>query len=99
MKIPDKVKIGGLTYDVEIIDTPLTPKNQGEIDYHNLQIKLLSIKPKIMQRTFLHEVLHGIFDNLGYYDVDEKKVDELTGALYALIVDNPGLFGGDKGAK
>lgn len=44
------------------------------------------------QRDFLHEVVHGIYDNLGYKEHDEKQVDEMAGALYALITDNPEMF-------
>ena len=34
----------------------------------------------------------SVLQNHGYRDHDEQKVDELTNALHALIVDNPEMF-------
>ena len=45
-----------------------------------------------MEADFIHEAVHGLFAHLGYSDHDEKKVEELAGALYALIQDNPEMF-------
>lgn len=47
-----------------------------------------------MEADFLHEMLHGIFDHLGYVNHDEKKIDELANALYMVIQDNPEVFEG-----
>jgi len=40
----------------------------------------------------LHEIIHTIYYNLGYDEIAEKKVSELEGAIYALIIDNPEMF-------
>ena len=45
-----------------------------------------------MEADFVHEMIHGIFSHLGYSEQDEKKVDELAEALYAVFVDNPEMF-------
>lgn len=45
-----------------------------------------------MEADFLHELVHGIFDHLGYTDHDEKKIDELANVLHMVIVDNPEIF-------
>ncbi len=94
MKVPSKVKIGGLTYDViETDNITLGLEYNAEILYSSLKINLRPMAEQQKQRTFLHEVIHGIFDNLGYTGGnDEKHVDELAGALYALIIDNPDMF-------
>lgn len=93
MRIPDRVKIGGLTYTVtETPNITLGREYGGEIFYETLRINIRPVGSGKKERIFLHEVLHGIFDNLGYTDHDEKKIDELAGALYALIVDNPDMF-------
>lgn len=93
MKIPDKVKIGGLTYTVsETENITLGCDYSGEILYRDLKMNLRPGARGQMERSFIHELVHGIFDNLGYTSRDEKKIDELAGAFYALIVDNPGLF-------
>lgn len=52
-----------------------------------------------MEADFLHEVVHGILDHLGYKDHNEKKVDEMAQSLYMVIQDNPQIFeGGDSDA-
>lgn len=97
MNIPDKLKIGGLTYSVYKSDVIiLGPQYTGEIDYGELIIRLRNRAPQMMERTLWHEIFHGIYDNLGYVDHDEKHIDELAGALYQLIVDNPELFRGQE---
>jgi hypothetical protein len=93
MKIPNKVKIGGLTYTVE--ETPhiaFGENYNGEILYRELKIKIRPMAAEVMARSFCHEVVHAIYDNLGYSELDEKRIDELAGALHALIVDNPEMF-------
>lgn len=93
MKIPGKVKIGGLTYTVaETENITLGCDYSGEILYRDLKINIRPMAREQMERSFVHELVHGVFDNLGYTDHDEKKIDELAGALYALITDNPDMF-------
>lgn len=95
MKIPKAVKIGGIIYTVKT-GVDRLQKGDGycaEIDYFKctMEISKNSSKQKA-ERDFLHEVVHAIEDNLGYKDSDEKRVDEMAGALYQLIVDNPEMF-------
>ena len=45
-----------------------------------------------MEADFLHEMLHGIYDFLGYTEHDEKHIDELANALHMIIKDNQGIF-------
>ena len=45
-----------------------------------------------MEADLLHEMMHGIFDFLGYKDHDEKQIDELANALHMIILDNPEIF-------
>ena len=94
MKIPDKLKIGGKTYKVEITDK-LDSGNigcTGEICYRDLIIRICPTAPERMEADFIHEMLHGVFDHLGYTEHDEKKIDELANALYIIIQDNPEIF-------
>ena len=98
MKLPDKVKIGGKIYSVEETDKlELGCDYNGEILYQNL---IINIRPALAQQvkevTFVHELLHGIYNHLGYHKQDEKKIDELANALHAVIIDNPGLFSDTK---
>lgn len=94
MKIPSKVKIGAKTYGVEITDRlDLGSVNySGEILYSKLLIRICPSEKEKMEADFLHELVHGIFDHLGYSEHDEKKVDELANVLHMVIVDNPEMF-------
>lgn len=94
MNIPKSIKIGGVTYAVEITDK-LNLGNvnySGEIDYVNLVIRVAPNAPQKQEVDLVHELLHGIADHLGYSDHDEKKIDELAHALYMVVQDNPELF-------
>lgn len=94
MNIPKKLKVGGMQYDVEITNHMyLGAANvSAEIMYDELKIRVAQNPEGRMQADFLHETLHAIFHNLGYREHDEKKIDELAQALYAVIVDNPEMF-------
>lgn len=95
MQIPKSIKIGGLVYTVEMTEN-MCSDHSAEIDYMKVAIKVRpDMDSQKQKRDFIHEIVHGIFDNLGLCNQDEKEVDELAGAFYALIVDNPELFGGD----
>ena len=95
MNIPKTVKIGGKVYDVEITNKfDLGNVNvSAEIIYTDLVIRISSNQaPGKMEADFIHELIHGIFDHLGYKEHDEKRVDELAQAIYMVIVDNPDVF-------
>lgn len=94
MKIPKQIKIGGKVYNVEITDRlNLGCVNySAEIDYVNLVIRIVPTAKGKMEADFIHEMVHGIFDHLGYANHDEKKIDELANALYMVIQDNPEMF-------
>ena len=94
MKIPKKLKVGGKVYRVEQTDRLNigSVNYSGEIDYMALVIRIVPSAQQKMESDFLHEMVHAIYDNLGYTDHDEKKVDELANALYMVIQDNPEIF-------
>lgn len=94
MRIPDKLKIGGKIYDVEITNKLSigSVNYSGEILYQDLIIRICPSAPGRMESDFIHEMIHGIFDHLGYTEHDEKKIDELANALYMVIQDNPEIF-------
>ena len=95
--IPDKVKIGGITYSVEVTEDEIYDRGrllEGLISYSKGTIKLdKEMQDEYLERTFLHEVLHGIFESLGMYEDGEPKIDEITAnaisnALYQVLKDN-----------
>ena len=94
MKIPEKLKIGGKIYSVEITDKLMlgSANYSGEILYNDLIIRVCPASKSKMEADFVHEMIHGILSHLGYCEHDEKKVDELANVLYAVFVDNPDMF-------
>jgi len=93
MQIPDKIKVGGFTYTVEITDNLETGSESiGEISYKKLAIRLRPLVKGRMEQSLVHEIVHAVFDNLGKQGQDEEEVDRLAGAFYALIVDNPEMW-------
>ena len=99
MNIPKKIKIGGKVYTVEITNK-LDRGNvnvSAEILYNDLVIRVSPQAQGKMEADFIHELIHAIFDHLGYKEHDEKRVDELAQALYMVIVDNPDLFTAHEG--
>lgn len=94
MKIPKSIKIGGKVYTVEITNKlDLGNVNvSAEILYNDLVIRVSPQAQGKMEADFIHELIHAIFDHLGYKEHDEKRVDELAHALHSVIVDNPDVF-------
>lgn len=103
MRIPDKVKIGTITYDVSKTENTLELNNKvcsGVIHYEDALIELNTKRNyQKMEQTFLHEVIHGIVRERGleWGENDELYTDEIATGVYALIKDNPDMFKvGDK---
>lgn len=94
MKIPEKLKIGAKVYDVEITDKLNlgSAYYSGEILYNDLVIRVCPNAKAKREADFLHEMIHGILDYLGYKEHDEKKVDEFANVLHMVILDNPTVF-------
>lgn len=98
MKIPEKLKIGGKVYDVETTDKLFlgAVNVSAEIIYTDLVIRVSPGARGKMEADFIHEMVHGILDHLGYKDHDEQKVDSIAQALYMVIQDNPDMFSNDE---
>lgn len=65
----------------------------GEIWETDQEINIKEFSGKdIMNISFLHECIHGMFYSLGYTEHDEKLIDGLAHQMYAFIVDNPQVF-------
>jgi hypothetical protein len=94
MNIPDKVKIGGINYNViytDVVDA--TNRNiDGQIIYDKQEIRLLKTMPaEYMECVFLHEIIHGAFDFCNI-DNNEDVVRRLSTAMYQIVKDNPDIF-------
>lgn len=93
----NKVKIGYKEYEIvkepEIISLP--SELYGEINYEKEQIRISSkYSQKQQNQTFLHELIHGMFDKLDMHDLrdNETVVNQLSKELYEVILDNPHIF-------
>lgn len=93
MKIPEKLKVGGSTYAVNITDRlALGMDYSGEILYAEQEINIRPGAQGHMEAVFLHEMVHAILDHMGRKEHDEQEVDGIAQALHMIIKDNPGLF-------
>lgn len=99
MKIPKKVKIGGVTYVVEFrkndTDT-MGVLNLGQLHYHHGKLSIDENMPKdIQEQVFLHEVTHGMLRMMGRKDLNEDEyfVDGLSYILHQIMRDNNWTFG------
>ena len=101
MKIPDKVKIGWRTYEVEQ-DEHRSADNggdlYGEIKYEEGKIYLYDKQSEENKNvTLLHEIIHGIFFMTGHsdYRTNEDLITLLSENLYQVLKDNNLYFGDD----
>lgn len=91
MNFPNKIKIGGLVYTVEVTEN-MCSDHAAEIDYNRQILKVRpDYHPQKTWQSLWHEIIHGILSNLGYFDHNEKQVDEMACSLWSLFVDNPDL--------
>lgn len=97
MKIPEKIKVGGITYQVKQVDK-IDKSIIGEgftvglwepLDCNIYLVKNANEQAK--ERYFLHEVIHALFDHCNLKQ-SEDKVERLSSALYMFIKDNPEIF-------
>lgn len=98
MKIPDRIRIGGVEYDVKLVENLRTDRSilYGMIDYEASEISISTTDCKGHQMKcicLLHEILHGIVEHAGL-DVknadEEQVVETMSKGLYAVLQDNGG---------
>jgi len=98
MKIPEKVKIGGIDLDIVTVEKCVIGSMVCLAAYSsiNQSIELVDYMPdQKTESVLLHEVLHGIFDFAGILlpeDQEEDLVERISSALYMVIIDNPEMF-------
>ena len=66
MKIPKKVKVGGITYKIKEVKKPCNEKKTHGYQYEADQNILLkkSLPKEYKEKVFIHELIHAIFDFL-----------------------------------
>mgnify|MGYP007041251774 CR=1 FL=1 len=86
------IEILGVPYRLKHVDTISREELRiGEIDFLRQEILLLNGLEKEIERvTLWHEVIHGIFSQLGFEDeaVNEHLIQSLANALYQVLKEN-----------
>lgn len=94
MNIPDKVKVGGLTFAVEVVDKMDDDTAVGKTYFQDLKIKIGKANPDFMGQVFMHELIHAMNG-----EINETEVEFIAMSLFQIIKDNPQVFegGGNNG--
>jgi hypothetical protein len=83
-KIPNKIKIGGLLYDVKLVDRF---SENGLLDPVALEITVGKNKESKMMSVLLHEIIEGI--NLEFcLGLEHDTIDRLEHLLFQVLRDN-----------
>lgn len=97
MREPRKLKVGFKEYDIirkeTVVETP--DECYGKINYQTQQIEIATKYSKNQRNvTFLHEMIHAIFDKLDMHELrtDEVVVNQLATELYMVFIENPEIF-------
>lgn len=87
MKIPDKIRICGIDYDV-IIKKFNDESKYGRTYERTASIHLNSnLNIQVKEETFLHEIFH-IINWVSEVGLDEKQVSVMARILYQMLKDN-----------
>ncbi|WP_404358486.1 ImmA/IrrE family metallo-endopeptidase [Cytobacillus firmus] len=88
--IPNKVKVGGIEYEIIQIEKMEEQFNHlGQILYTKGIIKVdKELAPDRKEQVFIHELLHACFYEAGFEEQDEDMVNRLGIVLYHVIKDN-----------
>lgn len=90
------VRILGLDYEIEEVECVSKEElRRGEINFLTNRIRIDKSMPEdLKKQVLIHEMMHAIFDLLGFEDLctDENKVQSIATALHQVIRDNPKLL-------
>jgi len=87
MLIPEKLKVGGLIYDIKIVGEDLLRAEAGDITTNKKLIRILQADDDFMFITLLHEIFHAL--NM---EMPEERIEFLAQGLFQVMVDNPEVF-------
>ena len=84
-----KIKILGVDFKVEEVECVSKEMlARGQINHLTCEIRIDKSMPEDAKKmTLMHEIMHAIFDLLGYSELeeDEEKVQGIAVALYQLF--------------
>lgn len=87
--IPDKVDILGLEYSVKLKDRVSREDDCNGMIYYDSQEIIIDkhLKKGKQEQVFIHELIHGILEQLGYDDTnnDEHLVQSLAVSLHQIF--------------
>ena len=84
MKIPKKIKIGGLIYKIELVKPNELGKDCGECDQSRLLIRINRDMPQeSIERSLFHEIFHAISGG-----TSEEIIDLISNGVYQVYKDN-----------
>ncbi|MDR3050810.1 MAG: hypothetical protein LBU67_03715 [Oscillospiraceae bacterium] len=94
MKIPERLKVGGVTYEVKVAPKIIDPQDLiGRINHGSLIIEVRStLADDAAKKCFLHEMFHAIDEHTGVGDVLQASL-AYSGVLSAAVA-----LGGDEAA-
>jgi len=76
VKIPKKLKVGALYYDVVLDDNYQLSLHCGVTKRSALKIVIDgTLAPAIIEETFIHEILHCAFSQAGFIRVSTEKFE------------------------
>ncbi|WP_257008447.1 hypothetical protein [Shouchella clausii] len=92
MKIPEKIKVAGVVYDVikrPFIEIDSNRNYQGACTYQDTEISILDdLSDERKEDVFFHELTHAIFYEAGYEEADEEMVNRIGKVLHQVFKDN-----------
>jgi hypothetical protein len=96
MKLPKKVKVGSLSYQLAVwpSNEATAAERYGECDRMNLIIRYRDDIPDDMLREVVfHEILHAVYSfmEIDQTSDEEKQVSKMTKGLNMVFLDNPKL--------
>ncbi|MDR9792738.1 ImmA/IrrE family metallo-endopeptidase [Aeribacillus pallidus] len=91
-KIPTKIKVGAMTYTVEIVPDLYAKRSlYGEVTYGNQSIIIAEdISPARQFNAFMHELTHAMLFEMGDWErsKEEQFVRSFSNMLTQVAVDN-----------
>ncbi len=89
----NKVTILGIPYQIEEVENIKGCDDSvlGMMLYQEQKIHIRADLPKeLKEQTLIHEIIHGILENLGEHELneDERLVQSLAATVYQLIKGN-----------
>lgn len=81
MKIPSKIQIAGIIYDVifcdEVIITDEGNQQTASVDFKNTTIKIYQkLNDQMVDLSWMHELTHAVLLAAGHIDGSRLRVDE-----------------------